>query len=252
MNIFEEIVALQKDGVPIVLATVIGATGATPRGIGAKMLIKSDGAIVGTIGGGAIERLVQDEAKSLFEDGGSKTIERNLASLGMQCGGSTVIFLECLQRHPHLYIFGAGNIGTSLAEMAKHIEFHVTVIDDRVEFANKSRLPFADEVINGNFPSTIEQLHFDDETYIAIMTYGHNYDYEIVERIITRPHKYIGLVASRKKAQTFVSRLTKLGIEPGLIDAIHSPVGLDIGAETPQEIAVSILAELVRVKNQTS
>ena len=250
MEIFEEIVLAKKEGRAVVLATVVETEGSGPRGEGARLLIKKDGATVGTVGGGAIEKLVIEEAKKLMNASRPKMISRDLKQVGMSCGGSMRIFLEPLNPAPQLFIFGAGHIGTVLSQVVKTMEFNVTVIDNRPDFANLERLPWVDSVIAEDYLSAIDKLSFNDSTYVVILTHKHAHDFEVIEKCIEQPHCYLGMIGSRMKVDTIFGKLRKKGVGDEAIDRIHAPIGLDIAANTPAEIAIAISAQLVVVRNQ--
>jgi xanthine dehydrogenase accessory factor len=250
MDIFEEIVLAKKEGKAVVLATVVETQGSGPRGEGARLLVKKDGSTVGTVGGGAIEKLVIEEAKKLMNASRPKMISHDLKDIGMSCGGSMNIFLEPLNPAPRLFIFGAGHIGTVLSQVVKTMEFDVTVIDNRSDFANPQRLPWADDVIAEEYQDAIEKLDFNDSTYVVILTHKHTHDLEVLEKCIKKPHCYVGMIGSKNKVETVFSKLRKTGISDQVIESIHAPIGLEIAANTPAEIAVSISAQLVAVRNQ--
>ncbi len=252
MDIFEEIVAAKKSNTPVVLATVIESLGSAPREEGARMLIKSDGSIVGTIGGGAIEKKIIDEAMTLMGTQASKFVRYELKDIGMICGGGMSVFMESIIQQPKLYIFGAGHIGSVLSKIGKMLDFEVTVIDNRPDFANKERLPWPDKVIAEDYMQAIEKLAFPKNTYTVILTHRHAHDYEVLEQIIEKPYKYIGMIGSRTKVAKSLQQLREKGIVEDIIKSIHSPVGVRIGANTPAEIAVSIAAEIIAVRNNAN
>jgi xanthine dehydrogenase accessory factor len=250
MDIFEEIVLAKKDGKAVVLATVVETQGSGPRGEGARMVVKKDGSTVGTVGGGAIEKLVIEEAKKIMNASRPKMISHDLKDIGMSCGGSMSIFLEPLNPAPQLLIFGAGHIGTVLAQIVKTMEFNVTVIDNRPDFANRDRLPWVDEVIAGEYLDAMEKIDFNESTYVVILTHKHAHDFEVIEKCMQKPHRYVGMIGSKKKVETVFNKLRKKGIGDDAIKSIHAPIGMDIAANTPAEIAIAISAQLVSVRNQ--
>ncbi|MEE9503654.1 MAG: XdhC family protein [Thermodesulfobacteriota bacterium] len=251
MDIFEEIVALKKAGTPAVLATVVEALGSSPGKTSARMLIKADGSIMGTIGGGAIEKKMIDEAMTIMNGTESKLLKYSLEELGMACGGDMTVFLEPLERAPELIIFGAGHIGTALSNICKMLGFTTTVVDNRSEFANKERLPWADRIIADDYPKTLKELIFSHTTYLVIVTHRHVHDLEILDHCAKQPFRYLGMIGSRKKVTGSFQQLRERGIDEAILKRIHAPTGIAIGAKTPEEIAVSIAAELVAIRSGT-
>ncbi len=251
MDIFEEIVAARKTNVPVVLATVIESLGSAPREEGARMLVRSDGTIVGTIGGGAIEKKIIDEALTLMNASAPKLMRYDLKDIGMVCGGGMTVFLEPLRQLPRLVIFGAGHIGSALSRIAKMLDFAVTVVDNRPEFATRDRLSWVDEVIAADYEQVIAGLAYDDNVYLVILTHKHAHDFEVLEQLIHKPVRYLGMIGSKTKVAKAFQQLRDKGVGEDVIKKIHSPLGVKIGASTPAEIAVSIAAELVAVRNNT-
>jgi len=249
MDIFEEIVAAKKANQPLVLATVIESLGSAPRGEGARMLVRPDGSISGTVGGGAIEQIVIKEALAMMGGGAAKTIRHELKDIGMQCGGGMAVFLEPLVPAPQLLIFGAGHIGTFLAQIGKMLDFSVTVVDNRPEFASRERLPWADTVITEDYLTGIDKVSFNDRTYTVILTHKHAFDFEVLEKCISRPWRYMGMIGSKAKVAKIFEKLKESGVSQESIDRVHSPIGMKIGANTPAEIAISILAEIIQARS---
>lgn len=249
MDIFEEIAEAKKTNQPLVLATVVESIGSAPRGEGAKMLVRHDGTISGTIGGGAIEQIVVEQALEMMSGGKAKIIRHELKDIGMQCGGGMAVFIEPLIPAPRLVVFGAGHIGSCLAEMGKMLDFNITVVDNRPGFAVAERLPKADTLFEEDYLSAIDKISFDERTYTVILTHKHAFDFEVLEKCIQKKHAYLGMIGSRAKVAKIFEKLKDNGVSQDAIDAVHSPIGLSIGANTPAEIAVSILAEIIQVRS---
>lgn len=249
MDIFERIVAARHQQQPFVLATVIDIKGSTPRDIGAKMLVFQDGHTEGTIGGGAIEKKVVDACPEVLESNKAQVIHYDLDELQMQCGGNMSVFLEPVVSQPTLLIFGAGHIGQSLARMAAMLNFIVTVVDNRPDFATAERFPTAQQIICKDYKAALPELEFHADAYIVIVTYKHLHDQEILEYCIQQPFRYLGMIGSKTKVTQAFRKLEQAGISQKLIGKVTSPIGLDINAQTPEEICVAILAELVGVRN---
>jgi xanthine dehydrogenase accessory factor len=251
--IFEEIVKLKKKGEPAALATIISSRGSTPREVGSKMLIKSDGSIVESIGGGLMEAQVIKKAMDVIKHGKSEIISLNLnaneaAKEGALCGGELEIFIEPLLPAERVYIFGGGHISYYLAPMASAVNFQVTVIDDREEFANTERFPQADEIIVDEFEKAIQNLCPHRCSYIVIVTRGHSYDELVLQWALSTQARYIGMIGSESKIKTIFTNLEAKGVPSEKLKKVHSPIGLPIGAQTPAEIAVSIMAELIEAR----
>jgi xanthine dehydrogenase accessory factor len=249
MDIFEEIVAAKKANIPVVLATVIESLGSAPREEGARMLIRADGSIEGTIGGGAIEKKIIDEALTLINAAAPKLVKYELKDIGMSCGGGMSVFLEPLLPAPQLIIFGAGHIGSALSHIGKLLDFRVTMVDNRPEFASRELLTSADTVIAENYLQAIDALIITDNTYIVILTHKHAHDYEVLEQLISKPFRYLGMIGSKTKVATVLQQLRAKGVSEDIIKKIQSPIGISFGAHTPAEIAISIAAEMVAERN---
>jgi xanthine dehydrogenase accessory factor len=252
MDIFEEIVQARKSNQPVVLATVIESSGSAPREEGARMLVRPDGSIAGTIGGGAVEKKIIEEALQLMKGGQAKLLDYTLKDIGMECGGGMKVFVEPLVPAPQLLIFGAGHIGACLAQIGKMLEFSVTVIDNRPEFANAERLPWADTIIADEYAAAAEKAVFNDRAYVVILTHKHAHDYEVLELCLKKTWRYLGMIGSRAKVAKVFDQLRAKGVSDELIQKIHSPVGIKIGANTPAEIAISILAEIIQARSTVS
>jgi xanthine dehydrogenase accessory factor len=254
-DIFQEIVRIRSQGQGAALATVISAKGSTPRETGSKMLIRTDGTILGSIGGGSLEAQVCKEAIKVMTENRSMLLRfdltgKEVAEEGMICGGNMEVFVEPILPEPCLFIFGGGHISLFLAKMGKMVGFKVVVIDDRAEFANPERFPEADEVIAQDFPLAFPHLTTNRASYIAIVTRGHLQDETVLEWAVKTDAAYIGMIGSRKKNQTVFSHLRERGIPEKRLKQVHAPIGLNINAKTPEEIAVSIMAEIIKARRE--
>lgn len=229
-----------------VLVTVVRVSGSTPRAPGARMIVHPDGSIDGTIGGGRVEQVAIEAALATFEDQRPKVIDHQLTKeLGMCCGGAVSLFVEPIGGQPKLIVFGAGHVGTALVRMASLAGFAVHVADEREELLAAERLPDARALYDDlDDPA----LPFGDGTYVMVTTHDHALDQRLVEKILKKPHRWLGLIGSRRKAAIMRERLGVKGFSAEQIASVRSPVGLAIAAETPEEIAVSILAELVTLR----
>lgn len=207
------------------------------------MLVLQDGSIEGTIGGGRIEQTAIEEALAALDDGRPRFVEHNLTQeLGMCCGGSIALFVEPLVGAPPLILFGAGHVGTALTRMAAQAGFQVHVADEREELLRPSRLPEARAL----YPDLLDPaLPFSEAAFVMVTTHDHALDQRLVEKALTKPFRWLGLIGSRRKAHLTRERLRAKGFTEEQIGRVRSPVGMSIGAETPEEIAVSILSEII-------
>jgi xanthine dehydrogenase accessory factor len=238
------------------LATVIKVQGSTPRKVGAKMIISGSGEIWGTIGGGDVERkLVEDVNRSRPRETViiryDLTENRDAAKdPDMMCGGIMEFLIEPLTNSDELFIVGAGHCGMELSRLAHHVGFAVTVIDNRSEWATREKHPEADQVICTDYATVAELIRFSPDAYIVIMTHGHEHDEAVLKLCLGHEAKYLGMIGSRSKAARIRRELAEAGISAERLARVHTPLGLDIGSHTPAEIAVSIVAELIAVRNQ--
>jgi xanthine dehydrogenase accessory factor len=249
MGIYESIVEMKQSGAPFVVATVVDAKGSTPRETGAKMIVKKDGIVEGTIGGGAIEKAVVDEALKRMDSGEAITINYDLGDLKMQCGGKMTVFLEPIIPMPQLLVFGAGHIAHSLNKIANMIGFRVGIIDNRIEFANAERFSNANIIIAKEYEDAFSELRFDKNIFIVIVTHKHLHDEAVLQRCVQQPFAYLGMIGSKMKVKKALDRLIEYGIDSQLIKRIHTPIGLDIGAQTPEEISIAIAAEMIAIRS---
>ena len=252
-DIYQEIARIKAEGGEAALVTIVSTTGSTPREEGAKMLVKADGSILGTIGGGSLEARVIEEAVKVIGQGKPKRLHISLTAkevdeVGMLCGGELEVFIEPILTPFTLYLFGGGHISLPLAKMGKLLGFKIAVIDDRAEFANADRFPEAEVVLADDFTKSFPRLKIDKSSYIVIVTRGHQHDEVVLEWAVGTPAKYIGMIGSKAKTKAIFSHLLAKGISKKLLDRVHAPIGVEIHAQTPEEIAVSILAEIVKVR----
>ncbi len=253
-DLYQRLSQLEEEGRRGVLITLTGVTGSSPRHLGSKMLVMPDGSIHGTIGGGKLEAqsiaiAVKAMENERYEQGPFKETFQLIEEEEMLCGGQAELLFEPVGDSAQLVIFGAGHIGHALAPMAKQAGFRVTVVDNRVEFANRDRFPLADEILAGEYEEMMQGVVFSGNTYVVIVTHGHKHDETVLEYCIQQPHKYIGMIGSVNKTRTILRHLREKGIDSTFLEHVYSPVGLNIGAETPFEIAVSILSEIIAVRS---
>lgn len=238
---------LRRTGRSAVMVTLVRCKGSTPREIGAKMIVYSDGTFSGTIGGGALENNAIQDARVCFETRQSKSVQYQLcASTGQCCGGVVDVMMEVINMEPVIYIFGAGHVGQSLCRVLLGTPFQVHVVDSREEWL--SQLPDGVQRNSTDWPTVVDQTRWDEaRSYAVIMTHSHELDQEIVAALMTRPLRYLGLIGSRNKWLDFQLHLSKQGANPELFSRVHCPIGIDIGGKSPQEVAISVAAELLKV-----
>lgn len=248
MDIYEELVRLKKDDRPSALATIIEAIGSSPQKQGAKMLVRDDGTVAGTLGGGCLEAEVVQTALAAIKDGAPVTVPFHLTEKhgGLVCGGKVLVFIEPIIPEPSLIILGAGHVGKALSKLAKFSGFRVTVVDDRVEYANRESLPEAEEIVVHDFQDVFSKMPVNSDSYVVIATRGHNHDLDALKAALGTDAKYIGLLGSRRKKALLFKTLKDEGFSGDDISRVIIPVGLDIGSVTPEEIAVSIMAQVIR------
>ena len=239
-------------GEPLVVATIVTAGGSTPRKPGTKMIVHEDGAIDFTLGGGPFEALVIEDAKEALRSGecalkAYRFLPVGENATGMTCGGDVEVFLEVHRRAPRVVIFGGGHVALPLASLAKSCGFRVAVIDDRVEFASEERFPGADDVVHADGGYVRCDFPMEEDDFVVVVTRCHQTDDVCLRHILDDDRKpaYVGVVASRRKAKVLLAKLRQDGYPAERLDAVRSPVGLDIGAESTEEIAVSILGQII-------
>jgi xanthine dehydrogenase accessory factor len=243
-----------EQGEPAALVTIVATRGSTPQRVGAKMLVYADGRSVGTIGGGCYENDAAGKARTAIAERKPKLVHYELdddfaQESGLICGGQMDVYIEPIEPSPELYIIGAGHVGFCLARLAHEVGFAVHVIDDREKFANRERFPHAHEVVVDDIPGWLGRATLPPHAYAVIVTRGHTNDLEALRALAPRELRYLGLIGSRAKVARIYDALTADAVPAGQLARVHAPIGLDIGAVTPQEIAVSILAELIAVKH---
>jgi xanthine dehydrogenase accessory factor len=248
MEIFEEALRLKRLGRTSAIATIVECHGSSPQKQGAKMLVRDDGTIMGTLGGGCLEADVFQASIMCMKDQEPRTLPFSLTERegGLVCGGNVLVYIEPVVPEPRLVILGAGHVGKALAKLAQSTGFLVTVMDDRREFANRDQVPDAHEVVLGNFTKACEGIDVNAGTYIVVATRGHNHDLDAIQSALRTSAGYIGLLGSRRKKALLRNALKERGFRGEEIDRVIIPVGLEIGSVTPEEIAVSIMAQIIQ------
>jgi xanthine dehydrogenase accessory factor len=252
MDLFEEVIKLRREGKRGAMATIVHTNGSIPSFESSRMLVREDGSISGTIGGGCVEAEVWAAAKEVMQAEAPRKMTFNLNNEanydnGLICGGTLEIFVEPILPQPVLYIFGGGHVSMALANAAHTAGFAIGVIDDRESFANSQRFPMAHEIYT-SFEEAYEKITPTASTYIVIVTRGHKDDMRVLGWAVGTSPRYIGMIGSKRKVISVYRALEKEGVSPEKFASVHAPVGLDIGALTPEEIAISIAAELIAIR----
>jgi len=253
MDLYDEIVRLRKLGQKCAIATIVQVNGSIPSFESAKILVREDGSFMGTVGGGCVEAEVWNAAREVIETEKPKHLNFSLGQdaaydNGLICGGQLDVFVEPILPQPGAIIFGAGHISKSLCKVAGLAGFHTTVVDDREAFANAARFPDAGEIHAGEYEAVFPLLTVNETTYIVIVTRGHRDDMRVLEWAIGTNAKYISMIGSKRKVISVIKELEKQGIPRSAFERIFAPMGLDIGAISPEEIAVAVVAEMIAVR----
>lgn len=258
---------LIEQGEDFVVARVVETSGSTPRKKGAVLMMKKDGTTVGTVGGGLLEAETEKLCRQTFETKEKSHIydfildEKQKGALDMGCGGDASVQIDYVDaKNPgdivkefrlsgKAYIFGGGHVAYALEPVLRHVDFRTVVIDDREEYANADRYPHAEKtIVVDSFDNAFDEIEPDEDSYIIIVTRGHRGDLQVLRQALKKPHVYLGMIGSRRKNRLLYDELLKEGFEEKDFEEIYSPIGLSIGSETPEEIAVSIVAEIIQVR----
>jgi xanthine dehydrogenase accessory factor len=253
MDVFDELVRLRSQGRKCALATIIDVRGSIPSFQTAKLLVRDDGSFVGTVGGGCVEADVWDAAREVMQTEKPKRLTFNLGQdaaydNGLICGGQLDVFVEPVLPIPRAFIFGAAHISKGLSKVLTLAGFATSVIDDREVFASRERFPEAAEVHAGEYEDIFPKLGIDGSSYLIIVTRGHRDDMRALKLAIATPARYIAMIGSRRKVLGVVKELEKEGVPRAAFERLHAPMGLDIGAVSPEEIAISVAAEVIAVR----
>lgn len=250
-DIFQKIVEFKSEGKSFCIVTVVAASGSTPRSAGAKGLIFPDGTIKGTVGGGSIEAEAIKTALSVLEKGEPLLKEYRLDTLEseMYCGGSMTLYFEPVLPAPRLFIFGGGHVGRAIAHAAQLLEWQITIIDHRETAIDRALFPENTKLICADYEEYLKKYSFSKLDWIVITTPQHKYDESVLERVVTQDVAYVGMLASNTKINVISDNLKRKGIDEKYLKRVYSPIGLNIGTETPGEIAIAIMAEMLAVRN---
>ncbi|MBJ96298.1 MAG: xanthine dehydrogenase accessory protein XdhC [Rickettsiales bacterium] len=249
IEIYKKLLEALNQGTSAALCTVTQSAGSSPQKAGSKMLVYSDGSIAGTIGGGAIEMASIEQAREAILEGRTRLFQAHLSrDLAMCCGGRMEILIEPVGTRPKLVIFGGGHVGRALCEVAHQANFEVHVVDEREEHCTTDAHPSATQLHCGDPLDLLGQLPFGPNTYCVIVTHSHRLDEELLYRCGEQELRYLGMIGSRAKVQRFLARYRKRGMDMSRFIGVHAPIGLDLAAVEPGEIAVSIVAELIAIR----
>jgi xanthine dehydrogenase accessory factor len=253
MDVYEELVRLRNLGQKCALATIVEVRGSIPSYESAKLLVREDGSMTGTIGGGCVEAEVWNAAREVIETEKPRHLTFNLGQdaaydNGLICGGQLDVFVEPVLPIPHAYIFGAGHISKSLSKVAALAGFAPVVIDNRESFANRDRFPEAAAVHAAEYEDVFPSLPINETSYLIIVTRGHRDDMRVLKLAIGTPARYIAMIGSKRKVLNVVRELEKDGVPREAFERLYAPMGLDIGAISPEEIAIAVAAEMIAVR----
>jgi len=257
MDVYSELVRLRGLGQKCALATIVEVRGSIPSYESAKLLVREDGSMVGTIGGGCVEAEVWNAAREVIETEKPRRLSFNLGQdaaydNGLICGGQLEVFVEPVMPIPHAFIFGGGHISKSLSKVATLAGFASVVVDNREAFASRERFPEAEDVHAAEYEEIFPRLPINESSYIIIVTRGHRDDMRVLQLAIGTSARYIAMIGSKRKVLNVVRELEKQGIPHSAFERIYAPMGLDIGAISPEEIAISVAAEMIAVRRGTA
>lgn len=249
-SLHETALDLQTEGEPYALVTVTDTVNSSPRKIGSKMLVREDGSIEGSVGGGAMEAFVIEQAKQAIEENESQKVSHRLEpnELNMYCGGKVEFFIGVERRSFHLLQFGAGHVGEAIARVGDAIGRSYTIVDDREEFADPDKFPGASKVLHVDFDDWADHVTIDENTYVSIITRCHDTDIQIMEQVLDSDAAYIGMIGSDTKCiRLFRNLEERAGVNPADDDRVYAPIGLRLGTSKPGDIAISVWSEILKL-----
>lgn len=253
MDIYDEIVRLRKLGQKCALATIVNVRGSIPSYESAKLLVREDGSMMGTVGGGCVEAEVWNAAREVIETEKPRNMNFSLGQdaaydEGLICGGQLNIFVEPVIPQPYAFIFGGGHVSKSLSKVAAMAGFSTVIVDNREAFANAERFPEAEATYAEEYEDVFPKLPITSSSYLIIVTRGHRDDMRVLRWAVTTPAKYIAMIGSKRKTISVVHELEREGFSREVFEKVFAPMGLEIGAESPEEIAVSVVAEMIAAR----
>jgi len=247
----ERLHAALRENRSAVMLTVVETRGSAPQEPGAKMLFFPDGSIEGTIGGGAVEYHLMEVGREALKSGRAGLVHIDLKQdVGMICGGGMTVFVEPLAVRPRAVLFGCGHVARALSPLLAGLDFALTVVDDRPEWADEAAFPEGTKVVCQPFQQFCTDLDALNDAFVLVMTRSHAFDYDVLRIFVERPLSYLGVMASKSKAQELRRKLQDEAVGQEHLDRLHMPVGIPIGSQTPAEIAVSVAGELIKVRRQ--
>jgi len=247
-DIIEEAHKLIQASEPFALVTIIGSEGSSARHLGASMIVTPDRKVIGTVGGAVAELQLIDQAIDALKEGKPRTVKMPLPI----CAGAITCFINVFTSPETLILIGAGHVSQPMSKLGKMLGFRVVVVDDRPEYATKERFPEADQLIVDSWDRALARVPIDENSFIVILTYAGEYDELALRRVIGSKAAYIGMIASRSKAKSILARMQRDTVPDDLLRRVTTPIGFDIGAETPTEIAVSTMAQIIMVKKKAT
>lgn len=253
MDLYDEIVRLRKLGQKCAVATIVQVNGSIPSFESAKILVREDGSFMGTVGGGCVEAEVWNAAREVIETEKPRHLSFSLGQdaaydEGLICGGQLNIFVEPVIPQPRAFIFGGGHVSKGISKIATLAGFSTSIVDNREAFANAERFPEAEATYAEEYEEVFPKLPVNSSSYIIIVTRGHRDDMRVLRWAVNTPAKYIAMIGSKRKTISVVHELEKEGIPREAFDKVFAPMGLEIGAEMPEEIAISVVAEMIAVR----
>jgi len=253
MDIYDDIVRLRKQGQKCAVATIVQVNGSIPSYESAKLLVREDGSMMGTVGGGCVEAEVWNAAREVIDTEKPRHLNFSLGQdaaydNGLICGGQLNIFVEPVVPQPRAYIFGGGHVSKSISKVATLAGFSTVIVDNREAFANRERFPEAEETYAEEYEDVFGKLTVTSSTYVIIVTRGHRDDMRVLRWAVTTPARYVAMIGSKRKTISVVHELEKEGFSRELFEKVFAPMGLEIGAESPEEIAISVVAEMIAVR----
>ena len=257
MDVYEELVRLRRLGQKCALATIVQVRGSIPSYESAKLLVREDGSMVGTIGGGCVEAEVWNAAREVIATEKPRHLTFNLGQdaaydNGLICGGQLDVFVEPVLPVPHAFIFGAGHISKSLSKVATLAGFATVVVDNREASPTANAFRKPPRCMRGEYEEVFPRLAINETSYVMIVTRGHRDDMRVLKLAIATPARYIAMIGSKRKVLNVIRELEKEGVERAAFERIHAPMGLDIGAISPEEIAISVAAEMIAVRRNAA
>lgn len=247
-SIVEEAHKLIQASEPFAWVTIIDQEGSSARHLGASMLVTREGKVIGTVGGSVAELQLIEQALQAIKEGKPRTVKMPLPV----CGGVITCFINVFQAPQTFVLIGGGHVAQPMSKIAKMLGFRVVVVDDRHEYASRERFPEADQLVVDDWEKAIDVANIDENSYVVILTYAGEYDELALRKVINSKAAYIGMISSKSKAKAILSRLRRDEVSDELLRRVVAPIGLDIGAETPTEIAISTMAQIIMQRKKAT